>query len=298
MSRHCDSIASGWTWVSTWYGAQVGYNFCHIKSSFVQRMLKNGHHRKQHYFDRYDLLLILIFLKDHFVGPVVLLQRKVASKIWLHQRSWFHRLQNLSIHFLLICLTLVTDNGRFGSIIFKEFLLSTGSLRLHTSEVGIIDIGNVDLAHIDLGRSGNNIGLVDSAKRNAINFVRSGDEQKSRFQRLQAHNTLSTETPTEEDANGSWGEGGTNTGRVVLLCPGVFWSGDVVGGVVARRLARGGGSLHGLLGTGNSEYTLSVVCSMRRKNRELSRKLNHSTNLSFPTTKAMIVTVGARSVAV
>jgi len=209
-------------------------------------------------FRQYVCYSYLYCLEDHLVGPVVFLQRKVASKIWLHQRSWFHRLQNLSIHLLLICLTLITDNSRLGSIIFEEFLLSTGTLRLHTCEVSIIDIGNVHLAHINFGRSGNYIGLVDSAKWNSIDFVWSGNEQKSRFQSLKAHNALAAETSTEEDAYSSGSKRGANTGGVVLLCPGVFWSGDVVGGVVTRRLAGGGGSLRGLLGTGNSENTLSV----------------------------------------
>jgi hypothetical protein len=196
-------------------------------------------------------------LEDHLMRTVMLLEREVRSEVVLHQRSRLNSLEDGSINLLLVGLALITYDSRLGSVVGEELLLTLSTVGLDTSEVSIINLGNISTAHIHLGRGGNNISLVDPTKRNSVDFVRSSNEQKSRFQSLQAHNALATETSTEENADGSGGEGGTHFGSVVLLRAAVLWAGNVVGGVVSGRLALGGGGLGGLLWSSSSEYAQS-----------------------------------------
>ena len=197
---------------------------------------------------------LLSFLEDHLVGTVVLSKRELGSKVVLHQGSLVNSLQDGSINLLLVSLTGV--NGSLGLVVSEETLLAISISRVNTGEVGIVDLGNIGTRDINLGRGSHNISLVDTTERNTVDLVWSSDKEKSRLKGLKAHNTLSTETSSEEDADGSWGEGSTDLGSVVLLSPGVLGTGDVVGGVESGGLSSGRGSLGGLLRSSSSEYTL------------------------------------------
>jgi hypothetical protein len=195
-------------------------------------------------------------LKDHLVRSVVLSKRELGSKVVLHQGSGIHSLQDGSINLLLVSLALITDNGGLGLIIGKELLLSLGTVRSNTGKVGIVNLGNIGSRDINLSGGTDHISLVDPAKRNAIDLVRSSHKEETRLKSLKANDTLSTETSSEEDAHSSGGEGGTDLGCIVLLGTGVLRPGDVIGGVISGGLASGGGSLGGLLRSGSSEYAL------------------------------------------
>lgn len=199
---------------------------------------------------------LLSFLEDHLVGTVVLSKRELGSKVVLHQGSLVNSLQDGSINLLLVSLTGVTDNSSLRLVVSEETLLTVSISRVDTSEVGIVDLGNIGTRDINLGRGSHNISLVDTTERNTVDLVWSSDKEKSRLKGLKAHNTLSAETSSEEDADGSWGEGSTDLGSVVLLSPGVLGTGDVVGGVESGGLSSGRGSLGGLLRSSSSEYTL------------------------------------------
>ena len=117
--------------------------------------------------------IFITHLKHHLVRSVMLFERKVRSKVVLQQRCRLHNLHQRSIHRLLVSLTLIAHNSRLGSIIGKEFLLSLFICRFDTGKVCIVDLRNVHLAHVKFGGCGNHITLIDSAKRDAIYFVRS-----------------------------------------------------------------------------------------------------------------------------
>ncbi len=192
------------------------------------------------------------------MGPVVLSKSKVGSKVVLQQRSGLNSLEYSGINLLLVSLALIGDNSGLGGIIGEESFLTIGRLLGNTGKVGIIDAGHINSTNIDLGGGSNNISLVDTTEGNTVDLVGSSNKKKTRFQCLQADNTLSTETSREEDADGSGGDGGADLGCVLLLGAGVLGLWHVVSGVVTSGLAGGGGSLGGLLGAGSSEYAKSV----------------------------------------
>ena len=197
-----------------------------------------------------------IHLENHFVGFIILFERKIGSKIVLHQWCWFNDLQNFSINLLLISFALITDDCWFSRIVFKEFLLSLWLIRFDTCKIGIVNIGNIHLGHINLGGGSNHVRLSDSAKWNAVDFVWSSHQKKSRFQSLEAHDALATETTREKNADGAGGEGRTDARGIVLLRPGGFRPRNVIGGVVSSGFSRRGGGFRCLLWASVSENTL------------------------------------------
>lgn len=72
------------------------------------------------------------------------------------------------------------------------------------------------LGDVYLGGGSDDVDLVDSAKRVAVQLVGSGSEEQSAAELLQEHNTLALVNTGEYDTNGSLGEGRSQGALVVL----------------------------------------------------------------------------------
>lgn len=66
-----------------------------------------------------------------------------------------------------------------------------------------IDLCLINTSEIDLLGSSDNIAGVDSAKRNTVDFEWTSDEENTLGDVLQEDDTLTTETTSEEDKDGT-----------------------------------------------------------------------------------------------
>lgn len=58
----------------------------------------------------------------------------------------------------------------------------------------------------NLGGSGNDVGSVDTAERDAVEAGGASDEEETVAEGLQKNNTAATEGAREHDADGAWGQ--------------------------------------------------------------------------------------------
>ena len=125
-----------------------------------------------------------------------------------------HNLQKSTIHFCLVCLARVADNSLFRGITLEKRIFSFLGGIILSAKVFVVEGRNINRGNIELERCGNDISRVHSAKGDAIDFVRTTNENEARRQSLQANNSLSTESAGQEDQDGSRCDGCTNTGRL------------------------------------------------------------------------------------
>lgn len=116
-----------------------------------------------------------------------------------------HRLdggQDGGVHSALLALALL------GNFVLLLLALSSELLGLLLSSVraskeGILNLADIDLGDIDLGRSGDGVGLVNAAKGDAVDLVGSSDQEKTRGELLKKDNALSSESSGEENKDSS-----------------------------------------------------------------------------------------------
>eukprot|EP00558_Chaetoceros_sp_UNC1202_P007593 CAMPEP_0197235034 /NCGR_PEP_ID=MMETSP1429-20130617/2578_1 /TAXON_ID=49237 /ORGANISM="Chaetoceros sp., Strain UNC1202" /LENGTH=198 /DNA_ID=CAMNT_0042693545 /DNA_START=63 /DNA_END=659 /DNA_ORIENTATION=- len=188
-------------------------------------------------------------LEDHVVGLVAVLQGELGIQVSLEHRNGIDGLHQSGINRLLVSLALIGNNGSLGCITCEELIFLGGG---GTGEVTIVDGRNIDRGYINLGGGGDDVGGTDTTEGDSVDLVRSRNEDKSRFEDLEGYNALPTETSSEEDENGSRGDGGTNLRGVLLALARMKRTLDIICGVV---LSSGYGS-SGLLGSGDAEYFL------------------------------------------
>ena len=121
-----------------------------------------------------------------------------------------------------------------GSLLAREESLLTlglGVLGLGL-EVLVVELGDVDAGHVQLGGGGDDVGLVHAAQRDAVDVVRASDEQEARLELLHEHHALALEVPREEDQDRAGGDAGADLGGIAddVLALGLL---DVVGRVEA-----------------------------------------------------------------
>lgn len=90
------------------------------------------------------------------------------------------------------------------SLFGEEFSLG----RLLLLEQAIVKVlVELDAGDINLSRGGNNESLVDTLKWDTVSLVGTSDEEESGFELLQENNTLSTETTSQKDQDGTGSDG-------------------------------------------------------------------------------------------
>lgn len=155
---------------------------------------------------------------------------------------------NSGIYQLLVSSTTFSQSGLLG-VVTKEFLLS-GLLvlgGLFALEVVIVEfLINLDAGQIYSGRSGNDVGLVDTTKWHTVDLVWTGHHQETAGKLLQENNTLTTETTRQQDKHGTRGDAGTELGGADGLV-GAQWTAQVVGWIEARGLVQSHNALSTVL---------------------------------------------------
>lgn len=100
--------------------------------------------------------------------------------------------------------------------LLEELVLTLLLLTLLTSEVLVtgylIDLSLVKTGKVDLVGSGNNVTSVDSSEWDTVDLKWTGDEEDTLREVLEEDDALATETTSEKDKDGSWGEGGSWSG--------------------------------------------------------------------------------------
>ena len=161
-------------------------------------------------------------------------------------------------------LTEATDHSSINSLLVGHILSGESALLLLLSEepllaavlalllfcgleVGIVVLGGVHLGHINLGGSGNHVGLVDAAEGHTVQLEGASHEEQARRELSEEHHTLALEATCKEDEDGSGGDGRAELGGVADNAARQRLGG-ILGGIVLGGL--GGGGLSGLRGLG------------------------------------------------
>ncbi len=131
----------------------------------------------------------------------------------------------------------------------EEALLGVDLGGLLLLEVSVVDLlVNLDVSDVDLGRGGDNVGLVDTSDGDTVDLERTSDEKKTGVELLQEYDALATETTSKEDEDGTGGDGRLELGGLVDLAVGLGDTG-LLGGVEAGSLLGGDETLATVLGT-------------------------------------------------
>ena len=76
------------------------------------------------------------------------------------------------------------------------------------AKCGVGKLGtHLEVAKLDLGRSGNNVRLVHPPEGNTVNLVGTGDQEQPARELLEEDDALPPEAAREEDENGAGGDG-------------------------------------------------------------------------------------------
>jgi len=91
--------------------------------------------------------------------------------------------------------------------VLSEELLGSGSLGLGFLGEGLVSDGGFDGGDVDLEAGAEGVDLVDSLERDTVDLVWAGDGEEAGLELLEADDSLSSESSSEEDEDGSWGNG-------------------------------------------------------------------------------------------
>ena len=132
----------------------------------------------------------------------------------------------------------------------EELSLLVGRLGgLGLGEVGVVDgLGHLDGSNVDLGRGRDHVRLSDSSEGDTVDRSGARDEQETRVELLEEHDSLASVSSGEEDQDSSRGDRGSERGGLRDLSVELGRL-DVLGRVVLGRLG------------GRDETGLSVLAS-------------------------------------
>lgn len=139
----------------------------------------------------------------------------------------------------------------------KELSLLASLGRLCLGKVRVVDrLGELDVGNVNLGRGGDNVCLGNTTKGDTVELEGARNEEQTRVELLQKHNSLAAETSSKENEDGTGGDAVAENGLGGALA-GFTGRTDVLGGVVLGRLVGGDQTLLAvglatdlLLGTG------------------------------------------------
>jgi len=143
---------------------------------------------------------------------LALLEGETSTKVFSEERLFPDNGEKRSIHLLLECDSDLRQSTFLVPLAGKGVHSVLGNLGLASSQsvVGLLEetivklLGNLELLwQLHLGGGGNDVSLVDTTKRNSIDFVWASDKKKTGSQLLQEDNSVSTETSGKQDQNGS-----------------------------------------------------------------------------------------------
>lgn len=83
----------------------------------------------------------------------------------------------------------------------KGFFRFLGFLHFGSCEVIVFNASDVDSGKVNLGDSRDDIGLIDSLKRNTVDLVWAGNKQKAGLELLKEDNSLTLESTSQKDQN-------------------------------------------------------------------------------------------------
>jgi hypothetical protein len=146
------------------------------------------------------------------VWPVTALKSKSGGKISLELIRESRKKSSINSFLVgnIFC-------GKSSLLLFlceETFLVTLFALLLlGRAEVRVIKLGAIYFRNINLGGGGNNVSLVNAAKRDAIKLERSSDQEKARGELSKEYNTLSLEATGQEDEDGARGDGSAKLSR-------------------------------------------------------------------------------------
>mmetsp|Transcript_4045 Transcript_4045/g.11605 ORF Transcript_4045/g.11605 Transcript_4045/m.11605 type:complete len:241 (-) Transcript_4045:25-747(-) len=179
----------------------------------------------------------------HQVRPVAVAQGEPGAQVRLEVRR--EAGEDGGIHGLLGGNPL-GRNGIFLQLILEKVSLATlGPLLLLSLEVRVVELADVNLADVDLGRGGDDVAGVHATDGHPRELERPGHQEQSGRELSKAHDPLPGKPAGEQDQDGSRGDGGPQL-RLPTRKRALERLGDVLGRVEFRLGLRG--SLLGGLG--------------------------------------------------
>merc|ERR1712233_32130 len=134
------------------------------------------------------------------MGELSSRKSETSTQVLLQSINLVDSSQEAGVKGLLVSLSLLTDHVLGLLFLIEEFAALLSLSR--ALEISVVDfLRNGDTRDVDLGGGGNNVRLVDSADGDTVNLERTRDEL------LQEDNTLSSETTSKDDQDGSGCDG-------------------------------------------------------------------------------------------
>jgi len=147
-------------------------------------------------------------------------KREASGEVFLERDSLGDNREELVVDGLLVGDAVGSDGLLLSlGLLVEELLLGLGLDRgVNLLEVGVVDgLRNLDAGDINLSRSGNDVGLVDTADGDTVDLEGTRNEEESRVQALQEDDALSTEVAGQKDENGAGSDRGTKRTNGGLL---------------------------------------------------------------------------------
>ena len=127
-------------------------------------------------------------------------------------------LQELLVDRLLVVLLRLGDLAALHDLVEHLLGVLAALVQSGALEVRVVDVlGDLDVAHVDLGRGGDAEDRVEAAQRDAVALVRAGDEEQSGLELLQEHRLSASHGAGDDDDDGARGQGGSQLSADLVL---------------------------------------------------------------------------------
>jgi len=195
----------------------------------------------------------------HQVGPVTLAEGERGSEVLRKVGDGLDGLEDGLVNLLLVGSASLRESLLLllGSTV-KELLLVALLGFLLLSEVGIVELGNIDTGDVELGGGGNDIAGVNAANGDTVNFEGTSDEENTLVEVLEENDTLAAVTTGEDDEDGAGDKGRAEDGLALGLA-GLLGDRSILSGVPLASLLTSGGDVtsarpEGLGGGGSGHF--------------------------------------------
>lgn len=137
----------------------------------------------------------------HSMRGVVLGERESGANVLLHELV-LDVAEESGVNSLLQSLAGIRGR-RLGGLIGKELGRLGRLLSLLLGEGLVSDLGGVDALEVDLGAGGDGVHLVDASHRHTVELEGTSDGEETGLQVLEEHDSLASESTSEEDEDGA-----------------------------------------------------------------------------------------------